>query len=277
MAFNDLKNLVVGFLIGLVSQLPGASGATVAVIFRIYERLVADVADIRNKLFKDLRFILVVAVGALAGYILCAKVLSSFVDEYYIPMLFFFAALIVVQIPDIKGFADDGQPYTRNNILAFIAAFAIIVAIFVIKQTNVPGDIESNWAIMLVAGVIVAASFISPGISGSTMLVVLGIYPVFLAAIDNLDFKQLLPLGIGGIIGLLVFSKIIDHFMRTSKKSTYCAILGLTAGSVLVVFIEAIMGVSDSGMIPLCILCVVAGIVLGYGLCRLARIYSEKN
>jgi len=277
MAFSDLKNVLVGALAGMVSQLPGASGATIAVIFRVYERLVADIADIRGKLLKDLRFVLLFAIGGIIGYVLCAKVLNSFIDEYYVPMLFLFGALILMQVPDIRKMSDDGQPYTKANIIAFLVAFAIVVAIFIIKETYAPGDIDTNWVIMFVAGLIVAASFISPGISGSTMLVVLGIYPAFLDAIDNLDLRLLLPIGIGGLLGLLIFSKIIDRCMTNSRKSTYSAILGLTAGSVAVVFAEAAMNVSGTDAIILSIVCTAAGLILGYGLCRLARIYSDTN
>ena len=277
MVLADLKNALVGFLMGVVSQLPGASGATIAVIFRIYERLVADFADMRGKLLKDLRFILVVAVGGALGYLLCAKVLNNYIDDYYVPMLFLFGALITMQIPDIRRMADDGEGYSRNNILAFSIAFLIIVAIFVVKQTFSPDATDANWIMMVVAGFVVAGSFISPGISGSTMLLVLGIYPAFLAAIDDLNFRMLLPIAVGGIIGLIVFAKLIDHYMNVAKKSTYCAILGLTVGSVLVVFVEAFMKMDISNDIVKCIICVVAGIVLGYGLCRLARIYSDTN
>ena len=277
MAMADVKNFLVGILMGVVSQLPGASGATIAVIFRIYERLIADVADIRGKMLKDLRFILVVAVGLILGYVFCAKVLNAFIDEYYVPMLFFFGALIMMQIPDIRRMSEDGQPYTKYNMAAFIVGFLIMVAVFVSKQYFASDGMITNWFIMLTAGIIVAASFVSPGISGSTMLLVLGIYPAFIDALDTFNFKELIPIAIGGIIGLIIFSKLIDHFMRTSRKSTYSAILGLTAGSVVVVFAEAIMKTEGLDTVPLSILCVVGGVLIGYVLCRLARIYSDTN
>ncbi len=273
----DVKNFLVGILMGVVSQLPGASGATIAVIFRIYERLIADVADIRGKMLKDLRFILVVAAGLILGYVFCAKVLNAFIDEYYVPMLFFFGALIMMQIPDIRRMSEDGQPYTKYNMAAFIVGFLIMVAVFVSKQYFASDGMITNWFIMLTAGIIVAASFVSPGISGSTMLLVLGIYPAFIDALDTLNFKELIPIAIGGIIGLIIFSKLIDHFMRASRKSTYSAILGLTAGSVVVVFAEAIMKTEGLDTVPLSILCVVGGVLIGYVLCRLARIYSDTN
>ncbi len=273
----DVKNFLVGILIGVVSQLPGASGATIAVIFRIYERLIADVADIRGKMLKDLRFILVVAAGLILGYVFCAKVLNAFIDEYYVPMLFFFGALIMMQIPDIRRMSEDGQPYTKYNMAAFIVGFLIMVAVFVSKQYFASDGMITNWFIMLTAGIIVAASFVSPGISGSTMLLVLGIYPAFIDALDTLNFKELIPIAIGGIIGLIIFSKLIDHFMKTSRKSTYSAILGLTAGSVVVVLAEAIMKTEGLDTVLLSILCVVGGVLIGYVLCRLARIYSDTN
>ena len=261
---------------GIVSQLPGASGATIAVIFRIYERLVEDVADIRNKLLKDIRFLLVLGIGFLIGYWICARLLDVFIDEHYVPMLFFFGALILIQIPEIKGFADDGEKYTMYNIAAFLVAVAVMIAVFVVKETYVPGEVDTGMAMMFVAGLIVAASFISQGISGSTILLVMGIYPAFIQALSDFNMKLLLPLGLGMIVGVLVFSRIIDHFMKNSRKSTYCAILGLTVGSVIVVFVEGLMKV-DSDTVLVSVICAAAGLIFGYALLKAARIYSDAN
>lgn len=67
MVLKPLKDILVGALVGLVSMLPGASGATIAVIFGIYERLVSDLADIKHRLLKDLRFIILIFIGIVLG------------------------------------------------------------------------------------------------------------------------------------------------------------------------------------------------------------------
>ena len=125
MVLKPLKDVLVGALVGIVSMLPGASGATIAVIFGIYERLVSDLADIRNRLLKDLRFVALILIGVVLGMVVCAFGLEFLMDNIEVPTMFFFAALIVAQIPDIMKLGDDGKPLSGWNILAFIdIAFA---------------------------------------------------------------------------------------------------------------------------------------------------------
>ncbi len=280
MKFKAIGDFVVGILIGIMAQMPGASGATVAVIFKVYERIIEDAANIRKKLLKDLKFVIPIGIGGILGYFFCAIVLGSIIDEYYVPLLFFFGMLIMMQIPDIKMMSNDGNKVTRNNIIALIGGIAVIVAIFVVKMVFLNQETDANMLLMFVAGLIVIAAMLAPGISGSTILLAIGIYPAFLAALKNFDFKMLIPMALGAIVGFLVFSRLINFFMKNCRKSTYFAILGLSIGSVGVVIAEAIISlVNDFSTSTLIagIICAIAGIICGYGLCKLARKYSTES
>ena len=282
MGIQAVKDLMVGVLMGVVSFLPGASGSTIAVIFKVYERLVADVADIRNKLLKDLWFIIPIGIGVLAGMFFCAKVLDELSKEYEIQLMFLFVALIVTQIPDIKRMGDDGKKPTAADIIAFAVGVAIMV-IFMVIGWNAPVDKDnSGFLIMMAIGVIYAMSLLSPGISGSTILLALGFYWVYTNVIGDFmhNMDLMLPIALGALIGALVFSKVIDFCMRNYRKTTYMAILGLTVGSAVTVLINGMRGLSDNSsgeMIVQCIICAAIGAVLGLGLNRLAHMYSESS
>ena len=282
MGIQAVKDLMVGMLMGIVSFLPGASGSTIAVIFRVYERLVADVADIRNKLLKDLRFILPIAVGVLAGMFLCAKVLDELSKEYEIQLMFLFVALIVTQIPDIKRMGDDGNRLTPADIIAFVVGVAIMV-VFMVIGWNAPVDKDnSGFIVMMLIGVIYAMSLLSPGISGSTILLALGFYWVYTNVIGDFihHMDLVLPIALGALIGALAFSKVIDYCMRTYRKTTYMTILGLTVGSAATVFINGMRSISENSsgeLIIQCIICAVIGALLGLGLNRLAHIYADSS
>ncbi len=277
---KPIKDLIIGLLIGIVAQLPGASGATIAVVFKVYERLIEDVANIKDKLFKDLRFIIPLGIGGILGYLFCAKALNFLVEDYYIPMLFFFAMLILVQIPDINNNIDKNQKITKWNLVAYAAGAVIMIMLFVMKITMNTEGTELNFIIMFCIGLVVIASMLSPGISGSTILLVLGVYTAFLEALSNLDFRLLIPFALGLVIGLIVFAKIINHCMKNHKNSTYYAILGLTVGSIVSVIMEAIYklnGNVNSEVILLSVLCAVIGLAFGVALCKLARKYSSDS
>lgn len=282
MGFQAIKDLMVGALMGIVSFLPGASGSTIAVIFRVYERLVADVADIKNKLFKDLGFVIPIGIGVLAGMVFCAKVLDELSAKYETQLMFLFVALIITQIPDIKKMGDDGKKLTTADIIAFTAGIGVMVA-FMIIGWNAPLDKDnSGFLIMMLIGIVYAMSLLSPGISGSTILLALGFYWVYTEVIGDFihHLDQMLPIALGVLIGALVFSKVIDFCMRNYRKTTYIAILGLTVGSAVTVLINAIRSLSDystTELIIQCIICAVIGALLGLGLNKLAHIYADSS
>ncbi len=282
MGIQAVKDLFVGMLMGVVSFLPGASGSTIAVIFRVYERLVGDVADIKNKLLKDLWFIIPIGIGVLGGMFLCAKVLDELSKEYEIQLMFLFVALIVTQIPDIKRMGDDGNKPTTADIIAFAVGVAIMV-VFMVIGWNAPMDKDnSGFLVMMLIGVIYAMSLLSPGISGSTILLALGFYWVYTNVIGDFvhNMNLMLPIALGALIGALAFSKVIDFCMRNYRKTTYMAILGLTVGSAVTVLINGIRSLSDNSsgeMIIQCVICAIIGAVLGLGLNRLAHMYAESS
>ena len=278
MVLKPLKDVLVGALVGLVSMLPGASGATIAVIFGIYERLVSDLADIRHRLLKDLRFIILIFIGIVLGMMVCAFGLEFLMDHIEVPTMFFFAALIVAQIPDIMKLGDDGEPLSKWNITAFIVGFVIMIAFLFLGDGN---DVKlegiTGTVLMVLVGITLAVSKLAPGVSGSTVLLALGLYAPFMHALTDMDIGYLLPILIGLVIGVLGFSKIVDHCMRNHKKSTYVMILGLTAGSVITVSVQAIMKLNGTEMIAMSIAGIVIGLLLGIGLSKVASSYAKET
>ena len=278
MVLKPLKDVLVGALVGLVSMLPGASGATIAVIFGIYERLVSDLADIRHRLLKDLRFIILIFIGIVLGMMVCAFGLEFLMDHIEVPTMFFFAALIVAQIPDIMKLGDDGEPLSKWNIAAFVVGFVIMIAFLFLGDGN---DVKlegiTGTILMVLVGITLAVSKLAPGVSGSTVLLALGLYAPFMHALTDMDIGYLLPILIGLVIGVLGFSKIVDHCMRNHKKSTYVMILGLTAGSVITVSVQAIMKLSGTEMIAMSIAGIVIGLLLGIGLSKVASSYAKET
>lgn len=273
-----MKDILVGAMVGIVSMLPGASGATIAVIFGIYERLVSDLADIRHRLLKDLRFIILIFIGIVLGMMVCAFGLEFLMDHIEVPTMFFFAALIVAQIPDIMKLGDDGEPLSKWNIAAFVVGFVIMIAFLFLGDGN---DVElegiTGTVLMVLVGITLAVSKLAPGVSGSTVLLALGLYAPFMHALTDMDIGYLLPILIGLVIGVLGFSKIVDHCMRNHKKSTYVMILGLTAGSVITVSVQAIMKLSGTEMIAMSIAGIVIGLLLGIGLSKVASSYAKET
>lgn len=288
---RSLKDFLVGALVGIMSMLPGASGGTIAVIFGMYERLIADIANIRTRLLKDLHFIIPVGLGILAGLVVCAFGLSAIVKNWETPAMFFFVALIVCQIPDIYrlGEGDGDADTTGYNILAAIVGFALMVAILFLGTIETTSSFDFTdmdlMAVLLLAlvGAVIAVSKIVPGVSGSSILLALGLYTPLLALFDleTFNFTDLVVVAIPILAGLgiavLALSKVVDHCMRNHRRSTYFAILGLTVGSVVTVSVDASSGLTDTMNIAGSILGMVLGLAFGYMLSRFSSKYAEET
>ena len=278
MTAKPLKDVLVGTLVGIVSMLPGASGATIAVIFGIYERLISDLAEIRERLFKDLRFIIPVGIGIVFGLFVCAFGLKALMDQWEVPMMFFFAALILAQVPDVRSLGDDGQPMTAYNWAALVIGFAVmLVFLWISLSGNGVDRAVDGFAVWLLVGIILAVSKLAPGVSGSTILLALGLFTPFMDAMTAFDMSALIPGGIGLLIGVLVFARVVDYFIRNHRKSTYMVILGLTVGSIVTVSIEAATKLDGTAMILQSIVGIVIGLVLGVCLSRISKKYAAET
>jgi len=239
---KSARDLIVGTVIGITAMLPGISGATMAVAFGIYERLIRDLAELRTYLIKDIRFILLVAIGLVIGTILCAKVLDDVLVAYPVFALMFFIGLIVGQlIPLYRDVREEngGTRYSGNDILSFVIGVAIMcvmIAISTIQGSDVVVDHDAvGIVLMVLVGMAVAVSALLPGLSHSTLLLACGLMTAFLDAVSNLDFFLLAPLALGAVAAVLVFSKIIHRALEDHHLTTLLFILGLTTGSILVI------------------------------------------
>lgn len=273
-------------------MMPGASGGTIAVIFGIYERLIADLADIRNKLLKDLRFIIPVGIGLVIGLLVCAIGIDALLKDWEVPMMFFFAALILFQIPDmykISNGEDDGKP-TKLNILACIVGLACMVAFIFLGSSE--SDISLmeldavDMILLFIVGLVIAVSKIVPGLSGAAVLLAIGLYTPLMGLLGDFSdmtvsllmdkIAAVIPIGLGLLFGVLLLSKVVDHFMRNNRRSTYFCILGLTIGSIVTVLVQAFQSM-DSSMIPASAVGIVAGIVFGYAVSKISGRYAEET
>ncbi|AMH94162.1 transmembrane protein [methanogenic archaeon ISO4-H5] len=204
-AYTAVKNFITFIIIGIGSMLPGLSGATLAVVFGVYERLIRDLAKLRVYLIKDIKFIIVVLLGFALGTLICAKVLNHALDDYPVECLMFFIGLIIGQIPLLVRTANQDAKTSRKGLfgkdccIAFAVGLAVTLLMIVLDAVGQTGDvtIEHNatgFIIMIGVGVIFAISAILPGLSHSTVLLVLGLMSTFTAAISDLDFFLLTPI-----------------------------------------------------------------------------------
>jgi putative membrane protein len=279
----DAKNGLVGAFIGVLSILPGASGGVAAVVFGIYERLMEDLGDIFHKWRTDFRFLLFVGGGMVLGMAVTAFGLDWLMANLEVPAMFFFTGLIIGQFPDVyKMTKEDGKKSSALNYVALAAGIAVTVLLMFagsIEGTGGDGVVAHGGAmyvVLIVAGLVIAASKIAPGVSGSAILLAMGLYKPLINSFTDFDLVVIVLFGIGLVTGLVLFAKIVTWALRSYRKSTFHMIFGLTVGSTLLVayntltvtdtWIEAAGGVTA----------LVLGLALSLWLSRLSEKYSNE-
>ena len=272
MTVKAVKDFLVGALVGIMSMMPGASGGIIAVIFGIYERLIA------------------VGLGMVVGLLVCAVGIDALLQNWEIPLMFFFAALIVFQIPDIYRLCDgrgEENGITHWNVAACVVGLVVMVAFLFLGSTDSDISLAEldivDIVLLFIVGVLIALSKIVPGLSGAAILLAIGLYTPLMDLVGSMDMSVLMervaalvPIGLGLIAGVLGLSRIVDYFFRTHRRSAYWCIMGITVGSVVTVVVQALQGM-ESGMVPATIVCIVAGLVFGYVLSRVSSRYAKET
>ncbi len=278
----DVKNALIGIFIGVLSILPGASGGVAAVVFGIYERLVNDLANIFNTIRTDFRFLFFIGGGLALGMGVTAFGLDWLMTNLEVPAMFFFTGLIVGQFPDVfKMTQEEGKKSSVWNYLALVAGILITVLLVFAGNFGTTGseaDMTRNvsmYLLLIFTGLIIAASKIAPGVSGSAILLAMGLYKPLISAFTSFDLVVILFFGIGLIIGIFLFAKIVSWALGAYRRSTYFLIFGLTVGSTLIVAYNTLMVTDNwtemiSGTAALAL-----GLIFSFWLSRMSRRYSD--
>ena len=242
-----VKFVIFGAIVGVANIIPGVSGGTMAVILKIYDRLI-ETLSLKN-IKKNLPFILPLGVGAAVGIVLFSKAIEFLLGNYPMATNFTFMGLILGSIPMIFKRAR-GEKMEAKGLVAFLAALAVMVVIALLKPAESNDVLALSWLNVLIlfgASAVSTFAMILPGISGSFVMLILGVYTTVLTSISGVFtwpineatwrcVGLLAPVGLGCIVGLVFGSKLVDILIRKQPQATYFAILGLVVGSLLAVF-----------------------------------------
>lgn len=238
---EHLKTFLCGALIGIANAIPGVSGGTMAVILNIYDKILYAVS-LKN-LKKHLIFLIPLALGAVSGVFALSNVIVSLMESHSMLLNFCFIGLVLGSIPSIYKKARDEKTKSRNLALGLLA-FAFMIFISYLNQDTIAnqsladfGGISFGLCLRLFLSVAVSTfAMILPGISGSLMMLLLGVYAVVMEAVANINLQLMIPIGLGVLCGLLMGIKIIKKMLRFHPQALYFIILGLVAGSIFAIY-----------------------------------------
>lgn len=244
-----IRLIVIGVILGVANVIPGVSGGTLAVVFNIYDRLISVITLNVKKILSEWKFILPLVAGMGLGIILFSKAITFLFENYPVQTNWFFIGIILGSIPMIvkrlmaasKASFSDARKIPVSAIVCGVLALAVmaIMTYANVAESGAPIQTELTplLAVKLFIGLACATiAMIIPGISGSFLMLVVGIYSTVIAAISDLNIPLLIPAVIGGVIGLLGGAKLVRVLMAKVPAQTYGAIMGLVLGSILVIF-----------------------------------------
>ena len=236
----EWKNIYNGMLMGVSDLIPGVSGGTVAFILGIYDQLLASINGFFSKEWKKhIGFLIPLAIGMGSAILLLSKLIDYLLANHYEPTQFFFLGLIIGVLPFIVNEADVKSQFTGKHytILTIVAVFLASLAFMSPIETTIITSLSFKSTIgLFFSGWIASMAMLLPGISGSFILLLLGVYSSVIAAISSLNIPIILVVGAGVVLGFIISSKVISYLLKNHHFMTYAVIIGLIVGSIFVVF-----------------------------------------
>lgn len=234
---NALMLYAKGMAMGAADVVPGVSGGTVAFITGIYDELLRSIGAVPSAIGPLLRgrvheawriananFLLVLFAGILTSVLSLAKLITYLLEQHPIPVWSFFFGLILVSVHLV------GKEIQRRN-LSRLASLCLGIGFAYWITVAAPVQWSASGISLFFAGAIAICAMILPGISGSFILVLLGLYPVVLGAVKALDLGIMLTFAAGCLVGLLSFARLLSWVLRRWRDLTLAFLTGLMLGS----------------------------------------------
>ncbi|WP_062107156.1 DUF368 domain-containing protein [Bacillus niameyensis] len=263
----EWKNLLRGFIMGTTDLIPGVSGGTVAFVLGIYDRLLASISGFFSRDWKKhIGFLFPLALGMGVALVLLSKGIDYLLEYHEKPTQFFFMGLVIGVLPFIMKQADVKRNFSARHYIALII-IAILLASLGFLQTNENADPITTLNIATIIGLffsgwLASMAMLLPGISGSFVLLLLGVYSTAINALSTMNIPVILTIGAGVIVGFVVSSKAIQYLLSHFQHLTYALIIGLIIGSIFVIY----PGIPSGRGIILSLITFLIGLILSYSI-----------
>jgi putative membrane protein len=242
---DTLLNFVRGSLIGIAELIPGISGGTIALVTGVYQRVIDSAAEAVRGIvlfvsfskanlaksathFKAISWSLLIPmlVGMVTAIFVAAGIVEPLLEQYPTVTKALFAGLIAASLFVPITLSGMGWKVSHYLVLlvSALAAFAF---------TSIPraADADPSFIVIMVSAAFAVCALVLPGISGSYLLLALGMYAPTLAAVNDRDFGYLGTFVLGAIIGLASFVSLLQWLLEKKLKMTMVVMTGLMIGS----------------------------------------------
>jgi len=229
---SAVKYLISGILIGISNIIPGISGGTIAVLLGVYDRLIIAIVDVikwRN-IQSSLTLLIPISFGVMLGIKGFASFILVLIDGFYVPVQLFFVGLILGSIPAlINSFKI--VSFRLSEVFILLSGIFMLMIIDHLTVSEV-GIASPQFWMYFGTGLVAAASMIVPGLSGSLIMMILGMYESVLVAINLLQWQPIMLISVGALMGGIGSVFGIKWLLLKFSRQTHVAVLGLVIGSI---------------------------------------------
>lgn len=248
------KSALLGFFIGLAVIVPGISGSTVAIIFKLYDQFLYALGNLFKQFKRCFAFLLPIVIGLLVGVLGGFVSVKKLLELIPFAVVCLFAGLMLGAFPAVKDELK-GATWNVKRILLFALGLLIPVALGCFSAIRVAQgagegakDAFANvrvWQVLvaLLVGYVIGVTQIVPGLSASAFLMAIGWFTSLMSSVSMTYWETNAAvffvyggLGIGFVAGILTFSKLLTGVFARARHTAYSMIVGLSLGSLLSMF-----------------------------------------
>lgn len=243
-----IMRFVQGFFMAAADSVPGVSGGTIAFLLGFYDEFINSLDDLfKGKLSekkKALIFLLKIGIGWVAGFLICALLLVKLFDKKIYGLSSLFLGFIIFAIPLVVIEEKKVLKGKYKNIIFSVLGMALVVGISLLNTKSGLVDVGNITHLTIplaiyifLTGAIAITAMVLPGISGSTLLLIFGLYMPIMTAIKKVlsfNFNYALPLLIflaGILVGIVTFVRLIKKALVKYRSQTIYTIIGMMLGS----------------------------------------------
>ncbi len=241
-----------GFCMALADSVPGVSGGTIAFLLGFYDQFITSIDDLltgnMEKKKKALFFLIKIGIGWVCGFLMAVLILTSVFESHIYAVSSLFIGFIIFAIPIVAKEEKECLSEKKIAALFVLLGVAIVCAITYFNPVSGGGDAveltKMNFGLgifLFFAGAIAISAMVLPGISGSTLLLIFGIYLPIITGIKeflHLNFSYvsaLFAFGCGVIVGIFSSVKLIRKALEKYRAQMIYTIIGLMLGSIYAV------------------------------------------
>ena len=251
----NIMLILKGILIGIGKIIPGVSGSVMAISLSVYDQAIYCVTHFFDDVKKNFRYLFFLGIGILLGIVFFSKVILYFLDYYYVFTMILFIGLIMGGIVSIYHDSD----HSKMGILFLVLGF-LFMGCFSFFGGNGEYDIQGNFFDVFVyffSGLLEGIGTIIPGISSTALLMIVGVYHIFISSVSNLlsisfvfdHFVFLVSFGLGLFVSIILCIYVVSYLFSRYKKRTFSFILGMVLSNVIFLLLQVFVYIDIKNLI----------------------------